>query len=133
MGEAVRVAHAVFAWVAITLNLLAGIWGLAALRWPPLRGRRFWLGVVVAEGALAIQVLLGFALIGVFGHELSDNFHAFYGVVIILTIALAWIYKGQVGEWKVLSSAAQRELLLYGLVSLFLMGLGIRGALILLA
>jgi len=122
----------VFAWVAIGLNFLAGVWALAALRLPGLRGRPLWRFVAVSEGALGAQVLLGLALVGLFDYALADNFHAFYGVLIILTISLTWVYRGQVGDWKILSSPEQRELLLYGLASLFLMGLAIRGALILL-
>jgi hypothetical protein len=47
----------------------------------------------------------------------GDNFHVFYGVVIAITVSLAYVWKAQL---------ARRPALSYGLLLLFIMGLGLR-------
>ena len=80
-------------------------------------GRVFWLAIGVAIAALLIQVVLG---LGAMNLEEIDpgNQHVFYGVVISFTLAFAYIYRAQFRK---------RPALYYGLLMLFLMGLGLRG------
>ena len=47
----------------------------------------------------------------------GNNFHIFYGVVIAFTFTFAYIYRAQM---------ARRPALFYGLLLLFVMGLGLR-------
>jgi hypothetical protein len=73
--------------------------------------------VAVAISAVLIQVLLG---LGAMNFEDRDpgNQHVFYGVVISFTLAFAYVYRAQLRK---------RPALYYGLLMLFVMGLGIRG------
>ena len=94
--------------------------GLAALvmHWRKAAiGRTFWAIVTIAVAALLLQVLLG---LGAMNLEEKDpgNQHVFYGVVISFTLAFAYIYRTQFRK---------KPGLYYGLLLLFLMGLGIRG------
>ena len=65
---------------------------------------------------MMIQVLLGVLLVSV-QHFKPPRFHMFYGFVAFITVGLAYSYRG--------AMRGRRELL-YGLVGLFLMGVGIR-------
>lgn len=99
---------------------ISGVGGLAVLvmhwRKTPI-GRTFWTIIALAVGALLLQVLLG---LGAMNLEEKDpgNQHVFYGVVISFTLAFAYIYRTQFRK---------KPGLYYGLLLLFLMGLGIRG------
>ena len=100
--------------------VISGVGGLAALvlhwRKTPI-GRTFWTIIALAVAALLLQVLLG---LGAMNLEDKDpgNQHVFYGVVISFTLAFAYIYRTQFRK---------KPGLYYGLLLLFLMGLGIRG------
>ncbi|CAN5175860.1 hypothetical protein BH18ACT5_BH18ACT5_01940 [soil metagenome] len=100
--------------------VISGVGGLAALvmhwRKTPI-GRTFWTIIALAVAALLFQVLLG---LGAMNLEEKDpgNQHVFYGVVISFTLAFAYIYRTQFRK---------KPGLYYGLLLLFLMGLGIRG------
>lgn len=75
------------------------------------------MAIGIAITALLVQVLLG---LGAMNFEETDpgNQHVFYGVVISFTLAFAYIYRSQFRK---------RPALYYGLLMLFLMGLGLRG------
>lgn len=93
---------------------LLGI-GLATLNRPP--GRSFQIAIAFAVGALILQVLLGLGSMNL-EDEKPGNQHVFYGVVISFTLGFAYIYRAQFRK---------RPALYYGVLMLFLMGLGIRG------
>lgn len=61
----------------MVLNLVAGVWGLVALRW-----RRasvsFWYVLRAAQVSVILQVLLG-ALLLIAGHEPKEDIHYMYG------------------------------------------------------
>jgi heme A synthase len=61
----------------LVLNLVAGVWGLVALRW-----RRaavsFWYALRAAQVSVILQVLLG-ALLLIAGHEPKEDIHYMYG------------------------------------------------------
>lgn len=111
--------HETFAWVAIVANALVGVAGLVAWRVPGRRGPWLWWTTLVAECMLLLQVLTGAILVSG-GRIQAPRFHMFYGFVAFLTVGLAYSYR---------SSMRGRLELFYGLVGLFLMGVGIRAVL----
>ena len=115
-----RDLHVGWAWFMIVANGLVGLWVLAAGKWPSLRTRAMWWTVVAAELTIFVQVALGVAAMQVEGYE-PAQFHMFYGFVAIIAVAIIYSYRQQM---------AHRLYLLYGLGSLFLMGLGIRALLV---
>ena len=69
--------------------------------------------------ALMLQVLVGTILVASKDY-VAPRFHMFYGFVAFLTVGIAYQYRRQM--------RGRREMF-YGLVGLFLMGLGIRAVL----
>jgi len=112
--------HHGWAWVVIIGNGLAGVWALAANWLTALRTRALWWFIGLAEGAVFVQVTLGALLVGRYQVPLPQ-FHAFYGFVAIIAIAIIYSYRFQMQH---------RLYFLYGFGSLFVMGLGIRAMLI---
>ena len=113
-----RRLHEDWVWIAVAAAGLVGLWGLAlaVLRRRP--GRAFFVGVGVAVVAVLVQVALGLVLYAdPAWREAVDGFHVFYGVVILFTLAFAYIFRAQLGR---------RPALGWGIVLLFTMGLGIR-------
>ncbi len=105
-------------WVLIALGAtgVVGLWGLvlAAMRRRP--GRSFGIAAAVAIIAILIQVAAGVTLY-VSGLRPLNGLHVFYGVVIVVTLSLAYVYR---------STLARNPALWYGLLLLFVMGLGFR-------
>jgi hypothetical protein len=118
--------HKYLGYVAIVLNAIVGLYALAAWRWKQLRGRPLWIATIVAESAILLQVLIGTIMVA--GDEtyrkVVPRFHMFYGFLIFVTIGLLYQYRAQMKG---------RQELLYGLGGLFIMGLGIRAVLQVLA
>jgi hypothetical protein len=114
--SAVGDIHKVWGWYAAGLMGLVGLWGiaLAVLKRQP--GRVYWSVFGLAVVAILVQVGMGIWAFSVDGVQ-PGNRHVFYGVVITFTLAFAYIYRAQL---------AKRPALAYGLLALFLMGLGIR-------
>lgn len=114
--------HSRFAYVAIALNAVVGVYALVAWKVKAWRGRPLWIATIVAEVAILIQVVLGVIMVA--GDEAYrqtvPRFHMFYGFLIFITIGLLYQYRGQMKG---------RQELLYGLGGLFIMGLGIRAVL----
>lgn len=86
-----------------------------------MRGRPVWVATIAAEGAILLQVLTGVILVSSKQYD-APRFHMFYGFVAFITVGLAYSYRyamkgdGKMEMW-------------YGLVGLFLMGVGIRAVL----
>ena len=118
--ETTKNIHHGWAWVVIVANGLAGLWALAANWLPRLRTRALWWFIGAAEVAVFVQVCLGAFLVGHFKVKLPQ-FHAFYGFVAIIAVAVIYSYRHQMRH---------RLYFLYGFGSLFVMGLGIRAMLI---
>lgn len=108
--------HDACAWVLVVGNGVAGAWTLAAHWLAPLRVRVQWWSVVAAQVTVAVQVGLGVAL-ETRPEVAAPGFHTFYGFVTLITVALLFAHRHQLRA---------NLYLLYGLGSLFLMGLGIR-------
>ena len=111
--------HKVWAYVAITANAIAGIVCLIAWKVRAWRGRWLWVVTIAAESAMMLQVLVGVTLVASDDY-VAPRFHMFYGFLAFLTVGIALSYRKQM--------RGRRELF-YGLVGLFIMGLGIRAIL----
>ena len=115
-----RDLHVSWSWVVIIGNALAGIWALAAHKVTQLRSRALWWFTGLVQFAVFVQVALGVALVN--KHKIGfPQFHAFYGFVAIIAIAIIYSYRAQLKS---------RVYLLYGFGGLFIMGLGIRAMLV---
>ena len=111
--------HSKWGYVAIVLNALAGIYALAAYQWRRFRSKYVWWATIFAEVALMVQVAVGAILVASKDYT-APRFHMFYGFVAFLTVGLAYQYRN--------TMRGRREMF-YGLVGLFLMGVGIRAVL----
>lgn len=115
-----RNIHENWAWVVVIGNGLAGLWAIAANWLTPLRTRALWWFIGAAELTVFVQVVLGAIMVGKYKVPLPQ-FHAFYGFVAIIVIAIIYSYRFQMQH---------RLYFLYGFGSLFVMGLGIRAMLV---
>jgi hypothetical protein len=112
--------HTSWAWVVIMGNALAGIWALSAHKIVALRSRALWWFTAFTQLSVFIQVILGVIMVNRDKLEFPQ-FHAFYGFVAIIAIAIIYSYRAQLKS---------RVYLLYGFGGLFLMGLSIRAMLV---
>ena len=112
--------HNNWAWVVIIGNALAGIWALAAHKLVSLRTRALWWYTALAQFTMFVQVILGVIMVNR-DKAVFPAFHAFYGFVAIIAIAIIYSYRAQLKG---------RVYLLYGFGGLFIMGLGIRAMLV---
>jgi hypothetical protein len=112
--------HTSWAWIVIIANGLAGIWALAAHKITPLRTRALWWFTGLAQITIFVQVAIGVTLVNKDKLEFPA-FHAFYGFVAIIAVAIIYSYRFQLKS---------KLYLLYGGGGLFLMGLGIRAMLV---
>ena len=108
--------HAAGAWVLILTNAFVGAWALAAHWLPRLRVRALWVVIVVVQVLVFAQVAIGVAHKNVDDVE-PAQYHELYGFSALFAIAILYAYRAQLRE---------KQHLLYGLGSLFIMGLGIR-------
>ena len=112
--------HTSWAWFMIIGNGLAGVWALAAHKNISLRSRALWWFTGLVQFMVFVQVALGVAVVNRNKIE-YPAFHAFYGFVAIIAIAIIYSYRAQLKS---------RVYLLYGFGGLFIMGLGIRAVLV---
>jgi len=117
--ETLRSFHSWWGYVAIVMNGVVGLAALLAWQVSAVRGRWLWIATIVAEAAMMLQVLVGVIMIASKDYTVP-RFHMFYGFLAFLTVGLAYQYRNQM--------RGRREML-YGLVGLFMMGLGIRAVL----
>lgn len=101
-------------------NGLAGVWALAAHKVQALRSRALWWYTTAAQLTVFVQVILGVIMVNRDKLEFPQ-FHAFYGFVAIIAVAIIYAYRVQMKS---------KLYLLYGFGGLFLMGLGIRAMLV---
>ena len=118
--ETLNNLHTNWAWVVIIANGLAGVWALTAHKLVALRTRALWWYIGVAEATMFVQVILGVIMVNR-DKAVIPAFHAFYGFVGIIAIAIIYSYRAQLKG---------RVYLLYGFGGLFIMGLGIRAMLV---
>ncbi len=108
--------HRAWAWVVILGNAMAGVWALAAWRWPQLRTRSLWWFTAGVEAAVAVQVATGVGMV-VGHHARPPAFHPFYGFVAVIVVGFLFAYRQAL--WY-------RRYALYGFGGLFLAGVAIR-------
>jgi hypothetical protein len=119
-GASLLEVHTSWSWIMIIGNGLAGLWALVAHKNIALRSRALWWFTGIAQVAVFVQVVLGVAVVNRDKIE-YPAFHAFYGFVAIIAIAIIYSYRAQMKS---------KMYLLYGFGGLFIMGLGIRAMLV---
>lgn len=111
-----RESHAWAANLVVGINGIVGLWGVTMAIMKRNPGRLFDISKFVGLGTAGVQVALGLVLYG--RGTNPGNIHMFYGMVMIFTFAFVYIYRLQFSK---------RPALAWGLLGLFVMGLGIRG------
>lgn len=107
--------HTTWGWVAISIAGVAGLVGVGfAIARRPLT-KAFWILAGSGMVALVIQVLAGVVLY--LQDEDPGAFHMFYGFLVLFSLSFAYMYRSQM---------AKRPALAWGLLMLFVMGLGLR-------
>ena len=107
--------HRGWFWVATFATGTVGLWGLGLHLFKRAPGRWFGVARAGAIGTMLIQVGLGLIL---YAQDMRpDAIHVFYGFVILFTFSFAYIYR---------PTLAKKPGLAYGLLLLFVMGLGLR-------
>ena len=107
--------HTTWGWVAVSIAGLTGLVGIgfALAKRPPTKA--FWLLAGAGMGAMIVQILAGIFLY--LQDEDPGAFHMFYGFLVLFSLAFAYMYRSQM---------AKRPALAWGLLMLFVMGLGLR-------
>lgn len=113
----IRDLHNLTSWVFIVSNGAVGLWALAAHFWPRYRHKAGWVAVIVAEVVVLAQVILGVIL--QVNEDIEGDRHQLYGFSAFASVGIIYAYRNEMRD---------RPYLLYGLGSLWLMGLGIRAA-----
>jgi CDP-diglyceride synthetase len=108
--------HQQWFYVAVVSCGLVGAWGLVVAIMKRDLNRAFMIARAVAIVAILVQVGAGVVLYSN-GMRPGNSFHVFYGVVIAITLTLAYLYR---------STMARKPALTYGILLLFVMGLGLR-------
>ena len=111
-----RSFHQTWFWVAVSTTGVVGLWGLVLGLGKRTAPRVFFYARWVAMLAMGVQVGAGLILYGQ-GLRPGNGFHVFYGIVIVFTFSFAYIYRIQLERKPELG---------YGLLLLFVMGLGLR-------
>ena len=113
-----RSLHEATAWILIVVNAAAGVLCLIADRVRSLRRRWVWAVVIVGQALAFVQATSGAILSRQHDVHLGDM-HALYGFSAIVAAMILYGYRTS-------PFMQGKEYLLYGLGSLFLMGLGLR-------
>lgn len=111
-------AHDVLAWFLVLSNALVGAWAISAQWVHALRVRVLWWAIGVAQLSGFAIAIVGVLIVNRYDIEL-DQFHALYGFSIIVAVGILYSYRGS-------PFVKDKLYLMYGLGSLFIMGLGIR-------
>lgn len=108
--------HQINAWIMIVSNAVAGVWCLGAHFRPALRSAWLWRFVIAAQLTIFVQAFLGVADLAS-RHLEPPKFHMLYGFSAIVAVGILYSYRPQMKK---------QQYVLYGLGSLFIMGLGLR-------
>ena len=108
--------HQQWFYVAVVSCGMVGAWGLALGLMKRDLNKAFVIARAVAIVAILVQVGAGVVLYSN-GIRPGNSFHVFYGVLIAITLTLAYLYR---------STMARKPALAYGILLLFVMGLGLR-------
>lgn len=110
--------HHVGSWILIITNAAAGAWALAAHWIPRLRGPLLWAALALAQATTFFQAITGAIMMTRDDLE-PRQLHAAYGFSAIIAVGILYSYR--TAPWM-----KGKQYLLYGLGSLFIMGLGLR-------
>jgi len=108
--------HSVLGWALVVANAAAGLWALGAQWLPRLRVTALWWFVAAAQSLLFVQAVVGVVLYTSIEGP-APRIHMFYGFLTLVAVAILYGYRVPMG---------QRRYVLYGLGSLFIMGLGLQ-------
>jgi len=111
----IRDLHSVTAWLMIVSNAAVGGWFLAGHFFPRYRHQLMWWAAGVAQAFIVAQVLLGVRLH--LSVDAEAGRHQLYGFAAFISIGMLFAYRNEMRD---------KPYLLYGLGSLWLMGLGMR-------
>lgn len=111
-----RDLHASWFVVTVVTTGVVGVWGLVLAVVRRDGGRPFRVATTLAIGTMLVQVGLGFLTYNE-GYRPGNDFHLFYGFLILFAFAFAYMYRSQMQK---------RPALAWGLLLLFVMGLGLR-------
>ena len=114
--EFIESFHKVWYMFAIASTGLVGMWGLGLAITRSTPRRAFEIARGASIGAILLQIVAGVYLYSN-GVRPGNAIHVFYGVVIFVTLALVYVYR---------TTMARKPALTYGLLLLFVMGLGLR-------
>ena len=114
----VELFHDRLAMTVILFFVVAGLWGLIEFARGGQLGGTIAGMLIVGQVLIIIQGGLGMVLF-VFDQRPDDIVHLLYGFTSVLVLPFVWSY--------VRDKAPRQGLLLYSLVSLFIVGLAIRG------
>ncbi|MEY2973846.1 MAG: hypothetical protein RIR49_266 [Actinomycetota bacterium] len=117
MGDLHEV-HRLIGWVMIGGNGLVGAWLTGAQYLPVLRRRPMWVAVVLAQLVVGAQAIVG-ALLATRPGVPLDDMHALYGFSAVIAVGILYSYRSS-------PFIRDKQYLLYGIGSLFVMGLGLR-------
>jgi len=110
--------HRTIAWFLVLSNAAVGVWSLAAHRYPSMRSAVLWWCIGIAELSAFAMAIIGTLIVNRNNIEL-DQFHALYGFSAIVAVAILYSYRTS-------PFIEDKQYLLYGFGSLFIMGLGLR-------
>lgn len=110
--------HRAIAWFLVLSNGAVGAWALAGQYVTALRTRWIWWFVIVAQLSTFAMAIVGVLMVNRYDLEL-DSFHALYGFSTIIAVGILYSYRTS-------PFIRDKQYLLYGCGSLFIMGLGIR-------
>ncbi len=111
----IETLHSNWFYAAVSINGAVGLWGVGLAVARRSVGTGFRRARTAAILAMLVQVGLGLLLYA--DGRRPPDFHIFYGFLILFTFTFAYIYR---------SALDRRPAVSYGLMLLFVMGLGIR-------
>ncbi len=116
MLNTVHSFHQFWFYVAVCTTGAVGVWGLTLAVMKRTTPKAFEWARGVAIVAILLQVAAG---VYMYSNDFKpgNSFHVFYGVVIVITLTLAYVYR---------ATMARKPALTYGVLLLFVMGLGLR-------
>jgi uncharacterized membrane protein YpjA len=110
--------HRAVAWFLVLSNAAVGVWALVAHQVAGARSVMLWWSIGVAQLSTFAMAITGVLIVNRYGVEL-DQFHALYGFTTIIAVGILYSYRTS-------PFVKDKQYLLYGFGSLFIMGLGIR-------
>lgn len=109
--------HHDWAYTAIVLNFLAGLWMLIGMNFANLKRKKYFMyPIYVAYGALVLQVFLGVSLLLFTKHQ-APSMHYFYGFISLMIVGGIFAYSKSFGK---------KKYLILGIVAIFLAALSVR-------